>query len=235
MLSAWSGCVLTVARPACSQLIFFYLVAFSLPALQPGLRHWLRLTTAATQACLGVFFLFFSTAYLSFFLCFSPSLEILTTSQGFVVRRAGQGLYLAGVDITGDTINAAGSPDSTLSAFLKSRLETRFQVSRMPGVEAAGLGSAQECYRIALARDGLLVLLHRPEGSRRPFSVSIFKSGTKIARYQLDYSLNNGWHESGTISFPACLPYFDLALPVYPVLQSERECRSSSCLVRFRI
>nr|HNH74341.1 hypothetical protein [Candidatus Obscuribacter sp.] len=65
--------------------------------------------------------------------------------------------------------------------------------------------------------------------------ISIFQVGASTARYQLHYSLKNGWHETGSIAFPACLPYFELALPVYPVLTSERECRRGSCLVRFRI
>lgn len=93
----------------------------------------------------------------------------------------------------------------------------------------------EECYRIALAKDGLVILAHRPAGSRCPFEVSIYKGGARTARYQLHYSPNNGWHETGSIAFPACLPYFKFSLPVYPVLESERECRSSSCLVRFRI
>ncbi len=237
MLSAWSGCILTVGRPGCSQLLFFYLVALALPALQPGLSRLLRLTTATTQAYLGVLFLFFSAAFLSFFLFFSPSLEILTTSQGFIVRRAGQGLYCSGIDITGDTINAAGGPSSTLASFLKARLEPRFPVPMSsPGAEALNMSlPPEECYRIALAKDGLVILAHRPAGSRCPFEVSIYKGGARTARYQLHYSPNNGWHETGSIAFPACLPYFKFSLPVYPVLESERECRSSSCLVRFRI
>lgn len=237
MLSTWSGCILTVGRPACSQLLFFYLVALALPALQPGLSRFLRWTTATTQAFLGAFFLFFSAAFLAFFLVFSPSLEILTTSQGFIVRRAGQGLYCSGIDITSDTINAAGSQPSSLAAFLKARLEPRFPVTMStPGAAAASLSPPpEECYRIALVKDGLVILVHRPAGSRRPFEVSIFKGGAKAARYKLHYSLKNGWHETGSIAFPACLPYFELALPVYPVLTSERECRRGSCLVRFRI
>lgn len=237
MLSSWSGCILTVSRPGCSQLLFFYLVALALPALQPGLRQLLRLSTATAQAYLGVFFLLFSAAFLSFFLVFSPSLEILTTSHGFVVRRAGQGLYCYGIDITGDTINAAARQSPTLAAFLKARLEPRLPVTMSsPGAEAASMSlPPRECYRIPLAKDGLVVLLHRPEGSLRPFAVSIFKSGAKTARYKLDYSLKDGWRERGSVAFPACLPYFELAMPVYPVLASERECRRYSCLVRFRL